>query len=59
MIKKYFVNEIKVHIIFLIMVDKITTFNREINYLCVQFVNHDIREDFFCNMPNQLGLLAR
>ena len=49
---------------FLIMVNEITTFNKEVIHVCVQFVNHDIREDcflfflmfffvlFFCNMPN-------
>ena len=26
---------------------EITSFNNKIIYLCVQFVNHDIREDFF------------
>ena len=46
MIKKYFVDKIRSVHYFLIMVDKITTFNREIIYLCVQFINHDIREDF-------------
>ena len=37
---------------FFIMVDEITSFNKEVIHLCVQFVHHDIREDFFCNMPN-------
>ena len=43
------------HIIFfLIVVDKITSFNKDIIDLCVQFVNHDIREDFL-----QCGKLTR
>ena len=29
------------------MVDEITSFNKEVIHLCVQFVHHDIREDFF------------
>ena len=47
-----------------IIVDEITSFNKEVIHLCVWFVNHDIREDFFFffffffyNMPNLLELL--
>ena len=28
------------------MVDEITSFNKDVIYLCVQYVHHNIREDF-------------
>ena len=45
-IKKYLVDKIKSTNQFLIMVDEITSFNKEVIHLCFRFVNHDIREDF-------------
>ena len=46
-IKKYLVDKIRSANNFLIMVDEIASFNKEVIHLCVQFVNHDIRKDFF------------
>ena len=46
-IKKYLVDKIRSTNQFLIMVDEITSFNKEIVDLCVvRFVNYDIRDDF-------------
>ena len=51
-IKKYLVDKIRSANHVFIMVDKITSFNKEVIDLCVLFVNHDIRVDFFFNMSN-------
>ena len=45
-IKKYLVDKIRSANHFLIMVDEVISFNKEVIDLCVQFVNHDIREVF-------------
>ena len=45
-IKNYLVDKIRITNNFFIMVDEITSFNKEIIHLCVQFVHHDIRGDF-------------
>ena len=45
-IKKYIVDKIRITDHFFIMEDEITSFNKEVIHICVQFVHHDIREDF-------------
>ena len=47
-IQKHLVNEVVSAKHFLIMIDEITSFNKEVMPLCVRFVdsNHDIREEF-------------